>query len=265
MPLFLRLLVIPLVLTLPACGGSNSQPYVINPENAALAANEMSVTLTTTDLNVTLERDPDFDRGPFSGASDLNDDNEGMILGYSEGEATFAAFLVNQETETSADSFFGRIGEQSALPSGEATLEGTYIGTFTTGDQFISGRQIVGEAVLTVDLEAMTVRGDVTNQTIEIFDLPFVLSEELDVIFPEAEILPNGAFTSTGEHIVANTENSTETSVTTDWSGLVAGETLDDLEVVGRVDIVAITEGASNLSDLVGTTRQSGVFVVGHD
>ncbi len=260
---------IPLASTvlLTACGGSSSGLPIINSDGAALATDEGSVSLVTNELDVALDLNADFDRGPFRGASDLNADGEGQILGFAEGDLTFAAFLLNREVGASANSFFGRSGVAPALPTGQATLTGTYIGAFINETEDTTRSFIEGEATLDIDLDEMTIEGGVTNMTSDLFQLglPFELSEEFDIVFPQAIVRSDGTFAALGERSVIDEEDGQETIVATDWSGLLGGETFDDLEVVGRVDTVATTEGVSGISSFVATARQSGVFVVGHE
>jgi hypothetical protein len=244
-------------LALAACGSNASAPsFTVDSE---------TIAFQSAGIDLTLPRNSGFDGGSFLGAADLVE-GKGQIFAISEGDATFAAILVTRNDGVVAETFFGRTTTSNALPTGQATLEGSYVGVFENSEDDSLMSYITGTAVFEVDLDAMTISGEVTEATTDLFGLglPFVLDEDARISFPESTILSNGTFGTIDELTSVDEETGDETVLTTDYSGLLGGKTAETAELVGTVTRSSITTGVRNNSSVTSTGRQTGVFAAGH-
>ena len=234
------ILSIPLLLS--ACGGGATGPAlpIVNPDGAAFASDGETVSFSTDTLNIALPLNPEFDRGPFVGADNLSDDDFGSLLAYSETEDSFAALLLNRSEELGSQTelFFGRTRPVEALPSGTATLTGTYVGSTNDPD---SGFLIFfnGDVELDIDLDEKTISGGVENITLPLFGLEGVFSQRIALL--ETSISRDGSFTGNVQNIEIE---SGETFDTGTYQGLFAG---------------------SDAQEAVGTISGYAVFVAGHE
>jgi len=259
-------LVISAPLCLSACGGGTSFP-VINAENAVLEASETAITLTTNDLDLTMDFDPDLDLGPFTGARTVLSEEDGhdQVLLFSETDQSFAALLLTREESANADAFFGRSDADVILPAGQANLTGNYVGTYVLGDTGFSG-PMSGVLSLDVDFDEMTLNGGVTDRVIVLFDLPFTLNEEQDIVFPTMKINANGTFSAVGDRSIPSTDDPDRPiDITTEVTGAFAGGGNTGLEAAGEVVVETITTGTRGITTQTATSKEVGVFVVGHE
>ena len=223
-----------------------------------LSASGGSISLTTdsggaNEQTITLDTDGTYDRTGFTGSSDLTNDGEGQILSIAEGASTFAAFVLDRDEGVTAESYFGRTAASSSLPSGTATLTGTYVGAIIETPDITRG-YVDGDVTIDVDLNNLTIAGTIENvvNTAEEFD---TVQDAEDIILPEIAIATNGTFEGSGSRTISDTESEQTTTVTTDWSGLIGGSSLSDLEAVGAVETTTVATGGAT-----GTQTQSGVF-----
>ncbi len=251
------------------CGGAGSSS--LNSENAVISVDASGVTLQTNDIDQTFTLDPDLDRGAFAGASaEFGDDSDiRQTLYFSQGDQSFAALLATIEDGSSADTFFDLNVETPTFPEGSAALTGSYVGLFVGDGVQISG-PIEGLLTLSLDFDEMTLNGSVTDRTIlfPVFgtELPFVLNEELNIVFPEMRIGRDGVFSGRGERDVPSREDPDNVAeVTTEVFGALTGSTVGDLEAVGSVSVEAVSNGAQGISTVEATTREVGVFAIGHN
>ena len=257
------------ILALTACGGAGIP--TLNPTQAVLSTSDSGVTLQSDSLDLTFVREPGYDRGVFTGAKAAPDADTGQehALLFSEGDQTFAALLVTEDDGTiSAEAFFDRTADAATPTTGRATLTGTYVSTFTSGDNNLAG-PIEGLLSLNADFDSMTITGGVTDRTILIAfgetTLPFKLKEELDIVFPEMDLTQNGIFAGSGDREVPNDEDPAHPlRVTTEVFGVLDGEDVTTAEAVGAVTVETVTNGSSGITTFVGTTREVGTFAIGH-
>lgn len=244
-------------LTLAACGSTTDVP--------SFTVDSQTIAFQTKNNDLVLPLNERFDAGSFLGAAEL-EDGEGQILALSEGDETFAAILLTRNEGVVAETFFGRTAQLGALPTGRATLEGSYVGVFENSENDTFRSYITGTAVFDVDLDAMTISGEVTEATTDLFELglPFVLDEDARISFPESTILADGTFGTIDEQTTVNEEDGRETIETTDYSGVLGGSTAEGAELVGTVTRSFVTTRAQNNASITTTGQQTGVFAAGH-
>jgi hypothetical protein len=242
----------------------------VNDASVAFIQDEGFLSVTGTNIDVSLPLDPNYDRGTFVGAKGSGNGNTSVqTLALSETGNTFAAYLLTRDEGATSQSYIGRTVELDSLPTGQATLTGTYVGSFHEDSDRLRA-YITGDAIVNVDFDEMTISGRIENRTADLFDLglEFTLNDEIAVIeLPETSIDRNGLFSgdSVSDSVVAAdgsflTEASTMTE-TINYSGLIGGASVDSPEVVGTIQVLRTSTDPDNFRI---PETETGVFAIGH-
>lgn len=236
--------------------------------NAAFVQDEGFLSITADDVDLNIPLYPDYDRGTFIAArTDRDDEGNQYVLALSETDNTFAAYLITRDDGATSQSFIGRTTELDALPTGVATLTGTYVGAFVNEERDNLRSYITGDTTIDVDFDAMTIAGRVENRTADLFELgiPFVLEDELATIdLAETSIAKDGSFSGENTRDAVFEDTTTTGEVAVNYAGLIGGASVDAPEIVGTIDVLRTSSGVTGVSSFQTSGRETGVFVVGH-
>ena len=219
---------------LAGCGSSSPALEIANSANIAFIEDDGVLSVTGSDIDVSLPLDPIYDRGTFVGAKQFGEDfTTGQILAVSETSDSFAVQLIDRQEDgpITSQQFYGRTTAFDDLPTGRATLTGSYVGTFNESDPGLYA-YIDGDVTLDVSFDEMTISGTVENMMLDIFgfgpEIPFQYSLYIDLL--ETPIAQNGSFSGVSEYVEIETGERFDNG---SYRGLLTGG--DSIEAVGSI------------------------------
>jgi hypothetical protein len=255
---------------LTSCSAAGPDLDITNPSNASFLQSEGFLSIVADGVDQSLPRYPDYDRGTFIAATDTEGRaGEGYILAISETDNTFAAYLLTRNEGATSQSYIGRTVTAESLPTGTASLTGTYVGSFVNEDEDTLRAYISGDASIDINFDAMTIEGMIENRTTRLYGLPFefTLEEDLSTIeLVQTDILRDGAFAGTSEYMIPSTDEGDKgvTNNVVSFAGLIGGASSGAPEVVGEIEVERTTTDIRMNANFESTSLETGVFAVGH-
>jgi len=253
-----------IALPLAACSTSDE---AATPDASFVVTEDMLTLTPANGDSVTLPLDNQFDRNSFIGAEQNTSTDPQQIIALSQSDDTYAALLIDRANGTTVDTFVGRNTQDVQSPTGQANLNGTYVGAFVPIDdaeEVDFEAYITGDVQITADFDAMTLGGNITNRTAVLTNdqsgdeapAPFALDNIVQLT--STTINDEGSFGGQLETFAVGSSAGSEAQQTGSFSGLVGGTT-DAPEIVGRITI----EGSDD-NPLARRFAETGVFAIGH-
>lgn len=156
--------------------------------------------------------------------------------------------LISPDDAFAVDLFAGRLAPTQDLPTGAASMTGTYVGSILVAGNDTPGSPIAGTVALDVDFDDMLISGMISDRGIRLFED----SEEFalrDITLAETSIETDGVFTGTSAHAGYEVSNG-------NYTGAIGGDAGD--EVVGQVVLYDRDADGTIISG------EAGIFAIGH-